>query len=647
MKYKASEKWLELWRSVTVLSALDPDRVQELNSAGWNSTDSGFGHKLAETPDWSPKMAHAAWTMCRKYGKTQLVRAGIDYASIAEPVVDEPNGNDGQGVRIARLVRDGRNAGHAAFVSPYDAAQIEWHHANKVAWWDKIERYWHAPLNVATVGKVVEFIGQFYLEPTMELVEAITTLAETAEKAVEQSRAATSEFQVNGVNGTLYPFQRAGVEYMLDHAKCILGDEMGLGKTVQALAAVEHQGAYPALIVCPASLKLNWQREAQRWLPHRTIAVVNGKRNSDWQAADLVILNYDLLHRRKEIWQGREYKAVVFDEFHALKNSRSIRGKLSRDVAKGRPVCYMLSGTSILNRPSELINPLGILGMLNALGGFWGFAKRYCAAYNNGYGWDLSGAAHLDELNTRLRQIGYVRRRKIDVLTELPAKTRQVIPVAVDNRAEYDKAEADVVAWIAENEGDAEAWRASRAEQLVKIGVLMTLAAQGKLAAVVEWVGDFLDGERKLVVFAHHVAIQKALADAFPGCAVIRGEDEIAVRQANVDRFQTDPNCRLIVCSLVAGGLGITLTAASDVVIVELGWNPAQMTQAEDRVHRIGQREAVNTYWFVAEDTVDEWLAELLTAKGEVVDATLDGGKAAQESVLGAMIKRLKEKKGT
>jgi len=188
--------------------------------------------------------------------------------------------------------------------------------------------------------------------------------------------------------------------------------------------------------------------------------------------------------------------------------------------------------------------------------------------------------------------------------------------------------------------------RARRAEALVRIGTLRQLCARGKLAAVKEWVENFLASGDKLVLFAHHVDVQQALFDAFPNAARLFGEDDATTRQANIDRFQSDPDCRLIVCSLVAGGVGVTLTAASNVAFVELSWTPAAMEQAEDRVHRIGQHDAVTAWYFLAEETIDEWMYDLLESKRQVIDHVIDGRRRVPHT-LQELLERLAQRAET
>jgi superfamily II DNA or RNA helicase len=434
-----------------------------------------------------------------------------------------------------------------------------------------------------------------------------------AEVLAATSKATDAEICIEGLTGELRPFQRAGVAYALEARRTFIADEMGLGKTLQALATCQAADAFPALIVCPASLRLNWQREARKWLPGRSTAVLSGKRPIAVPRADIVIINYDILAAWQELLLRTAWQAVVYDESHMLKSSSAARTKAAKAIAKGRPVVLCLSGTPLVNRPAELITQLQIMNRLTDLGGWGYFAKRFCRGFKGRFGWDLSGSANLDELNEKLRRICYVRRLKRDVLTELPPKVRVEVPVEIDNRDEYMQAARDVKRWLQDQvdkdqeflesiahlsaaeqakargvrRSDVDA-KARKAEELVRINALKRLAARGKLAAAKQWIADFLESGEKLIVFVHHIDIAKALAGEFKAPIII-GETAMETRQAAVDRFQNDPTCNVIVLNLAAGGVGLTLTAASNVAFVELGWTPGGLDQCEDRCVLEGQ----------------------------------------------------------
>ena len=428
----------------------------------------------------------------------------------------------------------------------------------------------------------------------------------------------------------------------------LIADEMGLGKTVQALAILEACEAYPALIVCPASLRLNWEREAQRWLPDRTVEVVGGtKAQHGPRWADLTIVNYDVLHAWVDALP--DLAGVVLDESHYIKSGATHRARAAirlSDRLAPDAVRLCLSGTPIVNAPGEIVTQLRFLQRIAEFGGVGAFRRRYGSGEN------------LEELNRRLRASCMVRRRKIDVLAELPPKRWATVTVEGDAKLmrDYRKAEADIVAHLAEEarraaeesgatteEAREAAWeRATRvgaAQHLVAIGVLRQIATRAKLEATTEWIGQFRESGRKLVVFAHHREIVDRLAEQFADGCEITGETTMTERQRAVDRFQTKDDCRVIVCSLKAAGVGLTLTAASDVLFVEQGWTPADMDQAADRCHRIGQTDSVTAWTLLCAGTIDERIAGLIAQKRLVVEAATDGSG----SVLGDLLVEMTE----
>lgn len=473
---------------------------------------------------------------------------------------------------------------------------------------------WTAPLSQG--GELLRFGEAHGFTLTNDARSETEQARAEASARREASAAADSEFSVDGLGGDLYPFQRAGVAYAADAERCLIADEMGLGKTVQALATIEHEDAYPAVVVVPASLKRNWAREAKRWLPDgRSVQVLEGtEAHATW--ADVVILNYAILGHCKEDAKGedqypwvdalrmRQLGAVVLDESHYVKNRSSNRSTAARKLASGVRVRLLLTGTPVLNRPEELIHQLKVMGRFEEIGGNWKrFVTRYCNAYKGRWGWDTSGASNLEELNQKLRASCYVRRKKEDVLSDLPAKQRARVPVEITNREEYRRAREDVIAWLRENAGTRKAERAARAEQLARINYLKQLAAEGKMKAAADWIEDFLASGEKLVVFAHHRSVQDELYDRFEGRGVrIAGGDDSEARQAAVDRFQNDDEVRVLVGSLKAAGVGITLTAASNVAFVELGWTPADHDQAEDRCVLAGEPVLTEQGWRAVEE---------------------------------------------
>jgi len=461
------------------------------------------------------------------------------------------------------------------------------------------------------------------------------------------------------------PYQRAGIAYALRQRRVILGDEMGLGKTVQAIIAIQAARAFPALVIVPASLRRNWGREFAKWLPVSTQVVVEPGKGLPRPAAgtsgpDVVIMSYEAAtsHKAALVAPRTPWKALVLDECQYAKNPKSLRSKTIHAIAQRaltpNALVLLLSGTAIMNRPVELISQLQVFDpSMSSFGSAWKFTMRYCDPKQSRWGWDTTGAANLDELNKVLRQNWMVRRLKKAVLKDLPDKTRNVVMLELEGEeaAIYQEAERDAIAYLLKRReeltGEEADWKARMRAEAGKaftiIEGLKQASADAKFPLAVEWIDEFLEStERKLVIFVSHRRIAKALIEKY-GAVYITGDAGPAARQAAIDSFQEDPNTRVIVCSLQAGGVGITLTAASDVLTLELGWTDAAHQQAEDRCHRIGQKSGVIATYLLAAGSVDERIWGILQRKRDIATQALDGNVALVNdgSVLGDLIVEL------
>lgn len=463
---------------------------------------------------------------------------------------------------------------------------------------------------------------------------------------LDASAAANSDRDIPCPAGLSYlPYQRAGIAYALDRFAAgkrgvLIADEMGLGKTIQGLGIINADPTIRrTLIVCPASLKGNWAAEAKKWLLRTgtMIQIVNAKGLTVYHEGhgsshdEVVIVNYDVLKKHHDSLKNVEWDLVIYDEAHYCKNPKAQRTEYALGLPAKRRV--MLTGTPILNRPVELwplINALDPMEWRN----FMGFALRYCAAHQEWAGrkqvWNFKGSSNLGELQDRLRSGLMVRRLKKDVLTDLPPKVRglvtleanaKVAKILAREKASWDKAVAQV--------GYEEAVRQMEAGAGF---VFETLAsdraalAEAKIGPCLDWIMDFLEGgDEKLVVFAHHHVLIDALAEKLGSAAVVvDGRVPADERQGLVERFQNDAGCSVFIGSIVAAGVGLTLTAASHVALLELPWRPADVSQAEDRCHRIGQRDSVVCQHLVFDGSLDSDMAAMILDKQAVADDALD-----------------------
>lgn len=453
----------------------------------------------------------------------------------------------------------------------------------------------------------------------------------------------------------LYPEQRAGVRYVLDtKARAIIGDEPGVGKTAQAMAVLHELHAFPAVIVCPASLKVNWRREIRRAMPYASVEIIRGTRPQPrllW--ADVVIINYDIL----PAWAGNlpSPRAVVADESHWIKNPAIERTKavlaLMDEVPDAPGTARLcLTGTPIPNRTNEIMTQLQAIGRIGEFGGINTARKT----------WKNRPA----ELNRRLRETCYVRRLKKDVWpADSPDRDWIDLYLEGDPDAmwEYREAERDIVSYLGEKArkaaiesgatdqaGMRAAWeaamRANAAEHLVAITHLKQLAAKAAMPAARAWAKEFLTSGQKLGLFAWHRTVVDELTVAFNAVKVQGGMSETE-RQRSVDLFQTRPEVKVFVGQIKAAGEGLTLTAAANCLLLELPWNQATMDQVLDRFHRRGQEHDVTGYIVQVEDTITEDIIKLIRRKQVEVAAAVDGaGSAPQSNVLQDLVVLLAER---
>ena len=484
------------------------------------------------------------------------------------------------------------------------------------------------------------------------------------EEAVVASRSASSDAELPCPEGLAYlPYQRAGIATALDRPNVLFGDEMGLGKTIQAIGVINaDESIKTVLVICPAGLRLNWQREMAKWLTRdMPNVIVTG---TSWpDGFPISIINYDILSKHDARLHSTAWDCVIVDESHYCKNPKAKRtiAVVGRDKSSKEDALpginarrrIMLTGTPIPNRPIEG-QPLFHWLSPDEYGfRFFPYAKRYADAHQNGYGWDFSGASHLDELQSKLRSTIMIRRLKVDVLTELPAKRRQVVEIPANGDSRIVDAENQAYAASEERinslrvavelakaaepnvyQDAVESLRDAVQAAFSEMSALRHATALAKVPRVVEHILDSLAEEgHKIVVFAWHrdviAAICAALASENIEAVSITGDTPMQARQSAVDRFQTVSECRVVVGNIQAAGVGITLTAASHVIFAELDWVPGNITQAEDRCHRIGQLNSVLVQHIVLDGSIDARMAKALVEKQVVLDAALDNERAA------------------
>ncbi len=424
--------------------------------------------------------------------------------------------------------------------------------------------------------------------------------------------------------GSLYPHQADGVTFLISKKRAILGDDMGLGKTRQAIVALE--AAAPdglILVVCPASLKLNWNREILLVDPAARIEVI-GHDKTPVEDPRWVIVNYDLLRRDAVRLHGIGWSGVILDEAHFIKNASArtshclkLLGVLDEKKAAplGPDFVFLLTGTPMTNRPRDLFNLLRCVGH-PAARSFVSFAKRYCDAYKNDYGWVTTGASNLDELNLLMKEV-MLRRKKDDVL-DLPPKIRSWVPVDVSDHPAALNAVEDFLFWYQGTDPD----RPNDTQFLARLTKLRTALHKAKHKTVAERIRDVIEAGEKVVVFTtFNEGITRHAKTLGSAAVTITGSQTAEQRMAAVDRFQIDPSVKVALCNIIAGGVGITLTAGTHVIFQDLDWVPANHAQAEDRCYRLGQTKRVTVEYFHAAGTLDGYIAKLLEAKMALIGA--------------------------
>ncbi len=460
----------------------------------------------------------------------------------------------------------------------------------------------------------------------------------------------------------MFSYQERGVAYNLIHKKVIVGDQPGLGKTVQSIATIIGANAFPCLIVCPSTLKINWQREWSKWSDKRAMILTDKVKNTWHQYSkigmvDVFICNYESLkkyfveaiNKPKDVplklnhiaFKGTTsvFKSIILDESHKCKDGSTQQSKFAMGIARDKEYILELTGTPVVNKPKDLISQLHILGQLvPVFGGYKKFIDRYCEGG--------AGASNLKELNYILNKNCFYRREKTEVLKDLPAKIRQVMLCEISNRKEYQEAEDNFVAYLKEVRGctDVQVAKKLRGEIMVKMGILKNISARGKLNEVKDFADEIIESGEKIILFCSLREIGDRLKEMYPNALMIRGGMTSEEKDNAVQKFQNDPSYQVIICSIKAAGVGLTLTAASREGFVEFPWTFADCEQCEDRAHRIGQKDSVTATYFLGENTIDRYCYELIQKKKTVAQTITGATDDVEEEVIDQLLNLFNQK---
>jgi len=422
--------------------------------------------------------------------------------------------------------------------------------------------------------------------------------------------------------------QEKGIEFLLKNKKCILADDMGLGKTLQSIVAALECGAERILVVCPSSLKINWMREIQNFC--KDVSIIKGKY---WDDNKFTIINYDILKnfhtieergKKYEDWEIRreivDYNPdlIILDEAHFVKNHKSIRGKILKDISKkfSPERIWLLTGTPIANRPMDYYNLLSIIDC-PVTNNWVYYARRYCEGmrFKKGgkYIWVTTGASNLEELSNKTKK-RILRRKKEDVL-DLPDKLTTPVYLELQNVDGYKNVWNEYL-----TKRKLEGKKGNPFKELVEMTLLRTFIAMETVPYTIEKTEEALELNKKTIIFCNFNDEMDAFIRHFGDKAVcLRGGMTDKQKQLSVDRFQEDDNCMVFIGQIKAAGVGITLSAAEIVIMNSLDWVPGNHEQAEDRAYRIGQNKTVNIYYMLIDDTIDTLVWNILNEKKKII----------------------------
>ena len=407
-------------------------------------------------------------------------------------------------------------------------------------------------------------------------------------------------------------------------------NSMGLGKTLETLWVLQRNPSWlPALVIAPAGVKIDWQVAASSL--GFSVALCQGQKppkthDNDFSlASPITIINYDILQHWVEYIGRLRPRTIVMDECRNITNVRTRRYRAAAAIIAKAERVMGLDGTPLSNRVSELF-PIVNLIWPDAFATFSEFSQMFCKPYWTPWGWKTDKSENEDILHEKLKRLGMVRRRKEDVLKDLPEKIRRVVPCEISDPDEYNRASTDFIGWLKERMAH-RVRAASRAEALTRVSYLLRLASRLKIRTPVDWANRFLQQtDEKLILFAIHEKAGDVLKRRVEAKSVeFNGKMTPHQKHAAVNVFRDDPDTRVLIGSRAAWA-GINLQVASTTGMVEMHWNPAHVNQAEDRTWRLGQRNAVWINYFVAQGTIEERLCKILQQKQTVASAVLDGG---------------------
>ena len=437
--------------------------------------------------------------------------------------------------------------------------------------------------------------------------------------------------------------QKEAIQKLVENKKFILADDMGLGKTTSTIIAALESGSKKVLIICPATLKINWKREIENY-SDKSIYIAESKNFST--EADFVIINYDIIKnfhdpKKKDDSQvlAANFDLVIIDEAHYIKNATAQRTKLINDIVKKTERLWLLTGTPMTSRPIDYFNLLSLIDSPVAKN-WMAYAIRYCSGYQFNVGgrkvWNVTGASNLEEL--RDRTVGLTLRRLKENVLDLPDKIITPVYLRLKSKS-YENVMGEYYDWYDKNPDESK----SLTVQFSKLTKVRQIIADEKIAQTIELAENILEQDKKVIVFCNFTDSLNKIAEHFGKAAVkLDGSMSKVERQNSVDQFQENPKVKVFVGNIKAAGVGITLTAAEAVIMNDLSFLPSDHAQAEDRAYRYGQKNNVLVYYPIFENTIEGIIYDILNNKKQVI-ATVMGDNQHPADAAEEILQRINE----
>ena len=631
----------ELHRAVQYLAGVC-DGAHVRDGQGFNFYDSTFGKSLAMQEYWSEKQTASVISLLRTY-RAQLQAAGFDVHKLsgdvavntpAAPVPAPPHP-----VVVEGIYKDSQLT-EVLIRCPY-----LWNpkvRALLTVRWCTQHKGWRVALNLENVNRLERGLAvQLPAEILAWRVQQhqLLFLAQQTDVSSLKSPAAAH----------LYGFQRVGVKFLTQARRVILADDMGLGKTVQAIVACEELQAQRVLVVCLNSLKGNWYNEIQKWVPHQQTTVLRGTRTQRdallhaFQAGFLVV-NYEAVRPSKSKSQpslldtlaGIPWDVLIVDEAHNMKNRKAAQTAGVRMLATQTGTVYLLTGTPILNRVDELWSPLHVL-YPKRYASFWGFVEKHTAVYRNRYGWVVDGKPTQPVVLRKEIAPLFLRREKEEVFPDMPRKIYQDVWLDLEGEQQriYRDIEHQAMTQIDENTTVITPGILAQLTRCKQVAISPGLIGGESTGVKLDALMDIVLGtEQKVLVFSQYAQAVELAASLMQTAGVkhvtFTGDTPEAERSAVVHQFQTDPTIKVFLATTQAGGVGLTLTAASLVVFLDKHWTPAVNEQAVDRTRPHLQTQPVHTIYLLCRNTVDELVENVLSGKASIIEAVVAKRKEVQ-----------------